>query len=325
MNIIGHQKILQFLQKSIVNNVLSHAYLFYGPKYIGKTKVAEYFIANLLCVKKKKPCGQCSNCQQILKRIHPDIIWISDSFSSIGLTKQGKIGIAQARQIKEFLFSSPFSGPYKVAIIEQADSLTLQAANALLKLLEEAPKKSIIILITRSFAHVPVTLRSRCQVLRFSFPLRSEIISFLKNKFSLKEKKAVEILDAALGRPGLAIGFAQEPGQLSQERKMIKEFIDFLSEDSLEYRFRLANLILNSKISPSQALDNLLKVIRDLLLLKLGLQSSDKIFSRELKKISPKYSQKELRRLISRILQTQFWLAANVNQRIAIEDLFVNK
>ncbi|MBL7142021.1 DNA polymerase III subunit delta' [Patescibacteria group bacterium] len=327
MEVIGHQKVIQFLQKSIVNNKLSHAYLFYGPKHVGKTKVAEYFTASLFCPEKKElssqPCGQCSSCQQVLKRIHPDVYWVSDPPNSA--VKQRRIGIDQARQIKKDLFLSPFSAPYKIAIIEQADNLTIQAANSFLKLLEEAPKKSIIILIARSFYRLPATLRSRCQILRFSFPLEDEIIAFLKDKFALNKKRATEILNLALGQPGLAIEFAQEPERIDKEKQTISRFITFLAGEGIEDRFRLANFILDSEIGPNRALNNLLKVVRDLILFKLDLQPSDESLNREFKKLVQKYSKKDLQNLISQILQTQFWLLANVNQKLAIENLLINQ
>ena len=329
MKLIGHQKIIEFLKKSISNHQPAHAYLFYGPKHIGKTRVAEIFTANLFCLNKKASsftsCGECLACQQLVKKIHPDLMWLGDLSSSIELTAQGKIGIDQARQIKEFLFSSPFSAPYKAVIIEEAGNLTLSAINAFLKLLEEPPANSIIILIIRSFAHLPATLRSRCQILRFSFPLKNEIIDFLKEKFSLKEKKAVEILSLALGRPGLAIQFAQDFEKIKQERRLINEFIALLSKDDTESRFQLAGLILNSPVSPHQALNDLLKLVRDLILIKLDLRPSDESFSPQLKKLAQRYSQKDLQSLINQILKTQFWLAANVNQKLAVENLLINQ
>ncbi len=329
MEVVGHQKILKFLQRGAINNQLAHSYLFYGPKHIGKNKVAEDFISNLFCPNKKKnsffSCGTCSSCQQLIKKIHPDFIYLGNSFSSIELTPQGKIGVEQARQIKEFLYSSPFSAPYKVVIIEDTDNLTLPAANALLKLLEEPPLKSIIILISRSFTYLPATLRSRCQILRFSFPLKEEIINFLKQEYSLKEEKAKEILSLALGRPGLAIQFAQDFKKMEQERALLNDFISLLSENDSESKFRLVNLILNAKKSPQQALDNLARLLRDVILVKLNLCPADQSIATQLKSLAQKYTQKDLQNLVNQIFKTQLLLAANVNQKLAIENLIINQ
>jgi len=329
MEVIGHQKILKFLQRSTINNQLVHSYLFYGPKHIGKNKVAEIFISNLFCPNKKKnsllPCGTCLSCQQLKKKIHPDFIYLGNSFSSIELTPQGKIGVEQARQIKEFLYSSPFSAPYKVVIIEETDILTLPAANALLKLLEEPPLKSIIILISQSFTYLPATLRSRCQILRFSFPLKEEIINFIRQEFSLKEKKVEEILSLALGRPGLAIQFAQDFKKIEQERALINDFISLLSKNDSESKFQLVDLILNTKKSPQQALNNLARLLRDMILVKLNLCPADQSIIIQLKSLAQKYPQKDLQNLINQIFKTQFLLAANVNPKLAIENLIINQ
>ncbi|MBU4369431.1 hypothetical protein KKG58_01565 [Patescibacteria group bacterium] len=329
MEVIGHQKILKFLQRSAINNQLAHSYLFYGPKHIGKNKVAEVFVSNLFCLNKKKnsflPCGTCTSCQQLLKKIHPDFIYLGSSFSSFELTPQGKIGVEQTRQIKEFLYSSPFSAQYKVVIIEETDNLTLPAANALLKLLEEPPLRSIIILISRSFTYLPATLRSRCQVLRFSFPLKEEIIKFLKQEFFLKEEKAKEILGLAIGRPGLAIQFAQNFKEIEQERSLINDFISLLSKNDSESKFRLVDLILNTKKSPQQTLNNLTRLLRDLILVKLNLCPADKSISIQLRDLAQKYTQKDLQNLINQIFKTQLLLAANVNQKLAIENLLINQ
>lgn len=329
MEIIGHQKILKFLQRSATNNQLVHSYLFYGPKHIGKNKVAEDFISNLFCPNKKKnsflSCGTCSSCQQLIKKIHPDFIYLGSSFSSFELTPQGKIGVEQARQIKEFFYSSPFSAPYKVVIIEETDNLTLQAVNALLKLLEEPPLKSIIILISRSFTYLPATLRSRCQILRFSFPLKKEIIHFLKQKHSLKEEKAKEILSLALGRPGLAIQFAQNFKGIEQERSLINDYISLLNKNDSESKFQLVDLILNAKKNPQQALDNLARLLRDIILVKLNLCPTDQSIATQLKGLAQKYTQKDLQNLINQIFKTQLLLVANVNKKLAIENLIINQ
>lgn len=318
MNIIGHRKNVYFLEKSIANNRLAHAYLFYGPKHIGKTRVAEYFISRLFCRNEKSPCGQCVSCQQILKRIHPDVFWLSGSL------KKEKTGIEQVRQVQEFLFSSPFAASYKIAIIEGADNLTLQAANSFLKVLEEPPKRSIVILITRSFNDLLPTLRSRCQILRFSFPLKDEIITHLREYFSLNKKESSEILNLSLGQPGLAIEFARNAEKIKQKRELINQFISLLNENSAEDKFKLAGLIMDSETSPERGLDNLLIVARDLILTKLGIPPSNGFFEKQLKILSQKYSQKNLQAFIENILQTRLFLAANVNPKMAVENLLIN-
>ncbi len=317
--IIGHQRIIKFLQKSIVNNRLAHAYLFYGPAHIGKSRVAEYLAASLICENhpsasgaKTEPCGKCVNCQQVFKGLHPDVIWIS---RPVG---KSQISINQIRQLKANLSLTPLCGLAKIAIIKGADDLTIQAANSFLKLLEEAPKKTVIILVARSFYSVFSTLRSRCQILRFSFPPKKEIILHLVKSFGLTEKKAKFILALALGRPGLAIDFAKHSEKVIEHVELAEQCITLLAEDTLYSRFKLAGLILNS---PN--LNGLLQLIRDLILIKLGNEASDDSMS-GFKKIAKLYSKERLTKFAFEILKTQFWLSRNVNQKLAIENLLIN-
>lgn len=311
MEIVGHHRVIEFLQKSIRNNKLAHAYLFYGPRHIGKTSIAQYLAIHLLCLK-RKACGTCLSCKQVLSRIHPDVYWLSDKKS---------IGIDAVRNIISMLNREPLSGDYKVAIIEQADNLTIQAANSFLKLLEEASQRTIIILIARSFYHLPVTIRSRCQILRFSIPLREDVASFLKKKFDLKKEQIAEILHLSMGRPGLAITLAKDPDIFHEHREIMHEFMNSLLKDNLEDKLALVNVILNSQQS---ALTSLLILIRTLILIKLDYPLIERITNEKLKVLSKKYSIDRLVQMAFRILQTESQLNYNVNKRLAIENLLIN-
>lgn len=310
MKIIGHQKIIQFLQKSIDNHKLAHAYLFYGPEHIGKTTVAENFITRLLCLKGKS-CGRCLGCKQALKHIHPDLNWISDS----------PIGIDSIREVIKFVSLKPLVAPYRVVIIEQADTLTIQAANAFLKLLEEAPAKSIIILITKNLHYLPATLRSRCQILRFSLPPKEELVKFFKSQFNLKQEEIKKLLFLSLSRPGLAIKLIQDPEAMDKYQQVIDKFINVLSVDNFEDKLNLTGFILDSA---SDNLNHLLVVIRMLILAKFDDQSIDGKFNQVFQNLVKKYDQEKLVEMAYQVLNTQFLLRYNVNQRLAIENLLIN-
>jgi len=325
MEIIGHHRIIQFLQKSIINNKLAHAYLFYGPAHIGKSKVAEYLAASLVCQNqgpRAGPCGECINCQQVLKHLHPDIYWISEPvrpakfYEAKPASKDKRqIRINQIRQLKERLTLTPFSATYKIAIIEEAENLTIQAANSLLKLLEEPPQKAIIILVSKSLSGIPATIRSRTQILRFSLPPFSETISFLKKNFGLSCEKAWNLLSLALGQPGLAIEFVENPEKLILYQEKMAELVKILSEpQEVHYRFEKVLTI---------PLEVWLGVIRDLILVKLGLRPSNPALKGSLKDLAGAYSKKKLADIASQILETQFYLSHNVNEKLAMENLLL--
>ena len=135
-NIIGHNKITSFLETGIKNDKLSHAYLFHGPKSIGKKTLTKQFILNLLChtenpEKPEIPCLNCDSCRQTQKNANPDVIWIKKEADKKNIT------VEQIRELEGKLSIHSFFKSYKIAVIENAEDMNLASANALLKTLEE--------------------------------------------------------------------------------------------------------------------------------------------------------------------------------------------
>jgi len=317
MNIVGHQKIIKFLKNSIRNKRLCQSYLFCGPEHIGKETTAIYFAASLLCNSQNFPCEQCESCRQVFQGKHPDVYYV-------GKINDKEISIDQIRKVKRVSNLAPLSGSSKIVIIEEADSLTIPAANSLLKLLEDTPPNVFIILLARGFGNLPVTLRSRCQILRFLPPSSGELSCFLKKEFNLSLIDAQKISNLSLNLPGLAIKLAQKKEEGFKNRgDLMEKFIFFLSErDNLENKFQLANLIL--KFDTKQTLFFLLQFIRDLTLVKLKLNPSITLEKRKLLDLSEKYSQIELYLFMDQILRTQSWLDRHANKRLSIENLIIN-
>lgn len=323
MIIIGHEKIIQFLDKSVESQHLSHAYLFYGPSHIGKSKVAEYFVAKNFCLERNGPCGQCFQCQQVFKNLHPDVFWLKDSL--LDALENKKISVEQSRQIKNFLFSSPLAGRKKIVIIEKAENLSLSAVNALLKILEEPPGDGIIILISQGFKSLPATIRSRCQILRFSLPPREQALKFLQKEFSFKRERAEEVFDLSDGKIGLAIEFSQNQQTLELKKELIERFLDFFENNWTKNRFRMADLIISWEDSPQKNLNALLFLIRDIIMIKRGAVPLNRFIAARLKNFSSKCSQEKLISFIYQINRTQLLLTANVNAKMAVENLLINQ
>ena len=317
MNIVGHQKIIEFLKNSIKNKRLAQSYLFCGSEHIGKKTTAIYFAASLLCDVKDFPCQECESCCHVFKGRHPDIY-------SVGKIDDKDISIDQIRKVKGIVSLAPLSGSSKVVIIEDADSLTISAANSLLKLLEDTPPHVFIILLVRGFSNLPTTVRSRCQILRFLPPSIEELSRFLKEKFSLSLIEAQKISNLSLNLPGLAIKLAEDKEKGFRDYENLTEkFIFFLSErNNLENKFKLADLIL--KFDIKQTLFFLLQFIRDLALVKLGLNPSSTLEKNKLLNLSKKYSQTELYLFMNQILKTQIWLNKYANKKLSIENLILN-
>ena len=147
--LVGNDHIVEYLAKSIANNNIGGSYIFTGPDNLGKTTVAKYFANALVCLNKEQgegilPCGQCSACEQVNKQIHGDVHLIKKE------KDKKNISIEQVREFIRVLGMASFLNSYKIGIIKHAESLSLEASNALLKTLEEPKVKVIIILVSSS-------------------------------------------------------------------------------------------------------------------------------------------------------------------------------
>lgn len=191
----GHERIKRVLDLQVRGGSMPHAYLFRGPESVGKHTLAHEFGARLQ--------GIAS-----LGHNHPDYHRLDGAVDS---------GVEQVRHFLQKLNSKPFVGPYTVAIIDNAQELTREAANALLKLLEE-PKQSIILFLIVQGTDVLPTIASRCQI--FSFNRFTEFA--LKEFASVKKmESAPEILQLSSGRPGLLTRFLQDNDYYESMRKLV--------------------------------------------------------------------------------------------------------
>ena len=161
-DITGHEQIVKSLKESIKNNMVSHAYIFCGLKGSGKKLVADAFAKVLNCrnMQNEEGCGKCHSCIQFESRNNPDVFYVK-------ATKTKSISVDDIReQVIEKVKTKPYSYNYKIFIIDKADTLTVQAQNALLKTLEEPPKYVVIMLLSQSMESFLPTVLSRCVVMK---------------------------------------------------------------------------------------------------------------------------------------------------------------
>lgn len=186
--VLGQPQVVQTLKNAIASDRLSHAYLFTGPKGVGKTSVARLLARAANCTNEdpaKRPCGECQNCQTAIGG-HLDLIEIDAASNR---------GIDDARALREKITSAPSMGRYKIYIIDEVHMLTTEAFNALLKTLEEPPEHAIFIMATTEAHKLPETIISRTQ--RFTFrPIPKEVIA--KHLAAIAKSEKIDITPDAL-------------------------------------------------------------------------------------------------------------------------------
>ncbi|HOJ49845.1 MAG TPA: DNA polymerase III subunit gamma/tau [Spirochaetota bacterium] len=232
---IGQEHIVEILKNSIKNNTISHAYLFSGPRGVGKTSTARVFAKALNCEKGPSinPCNKCKNCVEITKGISPDVIEIDAASNR---------GIDQIREIRSNVQYLPAYSRYKVYIIDEVHMLTDAAFNALLKTLEEPPSHVVFILATTEPHKVKLTIRSRCQHFRFKALSIKEIkdhLAIVCNKLGIKyENNALEIIARlAEGSVRDSLSILDQVAIYSNfdiKEKAIKEIIGYIPDEIIE-------------------------------------------------------------------------------------------
>lgn len=205
-DLLGHRNTRSFLQNAVVQQRLAHALLFAGADGIGKRSMALALAAWMSCEALEAQarsadsdaCGTCASCRQIAGGAHPDVLLVQ--------VPQGKkeIGVDQARHLKRFTQLAALRAAVKVAIVDDAQQLTLAAQNALLKTLEEPPNHSLLILIASTPDALLSTVRSRCQRVSFA-PLGDADVRALLDRHGSSGDVAAPLLALAEGSIGRAL------------------------------------------------------------------------------------------------------------------------
>ena len=223
--VVGQEQVTVTIKNSIVQGKIAHAYLFSGPRGVGKTTTARILAKTINCEKfpTKEPCNKCSSCQQISNGSSLDVIEIDAASNR---------GIEQIRELRENASFAPASSKYKVYIVDEAHQITADAFNALLKTLEEPPPYIVFILATTQPEKLPLTILSRCQHFRFRL-INDETIKECLRKICASEK--IEIEDGALDVIcSEAAGSVRDAESIleqvisSSEKKVTQEKVEFV-------------------------------------------------------------------------------------------------
>ena len=324
--IIGQEHVVKTLTNAISMGRISHAYLFYGTRGVGKTTIARLLAKAVNCQNRKngeyEPCNQCISCYEINEGNALDLIEIDAASNR---------GIDEIRNLKEGINIVPVKSKYKVYIIDEAHQLTKEASNALLKTLEEPPQHAIFILCTTEFSKILPTIASRCQRFEFkklTLPQIVKRLEFICSSEGVRvEKEALEIIArAAEGSSRDAESLLNEVINLQPDmikKKTVEEILGIVGVESVsrlveffikkEKKKALEYLdqIFQRGIDVENFSKRLISYLRDLLLVKINPEIFDKdnIFTKEereeLKRQMKEFSEDDLKKILKIFLEAQ--------------------
>jgi DNA polymerase-3 subunit delta' len=312
-DIIGHERQKRFLSYLMERGNIPHAFLFCGQEGIGKRKVATEIARRLFC-QVRTGCGECRPCIKLDRGNHPDFVVIQN---------EGSIGIEDSRMIAKEISEYPFEQDRRVIIIDNAETMTTEAANALLKTLEEPPPYNHFFIITSSEGEIPLTIRSRCTRVAFSPLSRDQLELYFSGRPDIDPDKARLLACISFGSIGSGLFWLDE-GNFSLRVKMAEA----LSGRSKGFVLAssLAEKASSTDRSLSMYLAFLLSFFRDLFVKKTMGHTSPFITNTDLEDILDDTGGDLawIEESLKRIQETVRVMRYNVNRWLLMEDLLIH-
>ena len=320
--VIGQDKILALLGHSLKEDNIAHAYLLVGPRHVGKRTLALNLAQALNCDDPEPPCSQCHSCHRILEGKHADV-------TCLGLASQVEIGIDDIRGLQRLANLPPYEGKCKVFIIDEAEYLSTEAANSLLKILEEPPPKVVWLLLAAEERHLLPTIISRCQRLELKPTPSKQIQQILTDSYNVDLDKAKLLVRLCHGCLGWALSSLADNELLHQRSQKIDKLASLLTA-SLEQRFAYAQELAiqfnQDRRSIMEVMDTWLNWWHDLMLIKGDYKEAITNVDYEviLEKQANEMSLKEIKDFTATLCLTEEDISRNVNARLAFESLMLN-
>lgn len=319
-DIIGHEQIINHLKSAVKLNKVSHAYILSGEKGSGKKTVANAFARMLQCEGEgEKPCGTCRSCRQAESNNHPDIIRIIHE-------KPNTISIDDIReQLVGDIQIKPYQSKYKIYIVPDAEKMTVQAQNALLKTIEEPPAYAVILFLTTNASSFLPTILSRCVVLTMKPVPDEEVRHYLMEHVEVPDYQADIAVAFAQGNIGKAVQLAT-----SEYFNEIKTSAIHLLKNIPKYDISDINAAVKSiadyKVDIQDYLDILAVWYRDVLYFKATKDPNGLIFKDQIQAIREQThngSYEGMEKILESLQRAKERLNANVNFDLTMELLFL--
>ena len=316
-DIIGQESIKKHLQTAIKTGNLSHAYIINGEYGSGRQTIASALAKTIQCQSKTDDtdaCGVCTSCKHAESHNHPDIKYITHDKTSISVNDIRE-------QLNNDISIKPYSSEYKIYIIPDANKMTEQAQNALLKTIEEPPVYAIIILLTENCDSLLPTIRSRCVTLTMNPVEKDKICTYLENKFQLEPEQAQIAANYCQGNIGKAIRFASSSDFIEMKNQVLKLLKNLDSMDIASIIDTIKEFSTH-KNDINDYLDLMLLWYRDVLMFKVTKDANLLLYSDEYSAISEQATKRDyenIENIIAAIDKAKVRLKANVNFDVTIE------
>ena len=319
-DVVGHKDILKYISSAVENNRVSHAYILNGERGSGKKMLANLFAMTLLCeTGDNEPCGKSHSCKQAESGNHPDIIRVTHE-------KPNSISVDDIRtQVNNTVDIKPYQGPYKVYIIPQADMMTPQAQNAILKTIEEPPSYAVFLLLTENAETLLPTINSRCVMLKLRNIKDTLIKKYLMENLEIPDYKADMCTAFAQGNMGRAIMLANSD-HFNEIREEAVQLLKHISEMELNEIVAAVKNISVYKLEITDYLDIIMIWYRDVLLYKATKEIDKVVFKDQLQSIKEqarKSSYEGIELILESLEKAKARLKANVNFDLVMELLFL--
>lgn len=325
--VVGQDRAVDLLRRGLESGRLAHAYLFVGPRHVGKMTLALNLAQALNCQEEERPCGACRSCHRIALGHHPDVQVLGRNHSADATKKE--IGRDRMIEIQHAASLRPYEGSHRVFIIDGAEHLSEDAANSLLKTLEEPPANVVFLLLSTDQGLLPATIVSRCQKIELPPIPTKTVEQALIEHWGAAADRARGLARMCHGGLGWAIS-ALGDETLTGERAQKLEQLISLSDASIEERFayagQLATRFAKKRESVSEELELWREWWRDLLLIKGDCAAPIVHIAQEamLRREAEHHSLTHIHSFTKAIGAAMEQLEQNANPRLVLENLMLD-
>ena len=304
-DLVGHSPMLEQMMRSVQAGRIVHALLFVGPRGTGRHTAAGLLARAMLCTGESKPCGVCPACKMALSGNHPDL--------RLFTSEKRSVGIDVVREMIDYLSLKPYAGGLHVAILEQAERMTANAQNALLKTLESPPGDAVIFLLADNTSALLPTILSRCQSVRFNGLSPEDCSAALKQR-GFAPARADMLAEVSQGSVGRALEIDAEEGYFDLRQKVFQSLEALKGPDTVA---AASQLLADEKDDSADILEMLELIARDLMLMQNGGRIAEAADAERLGRLRLKGS-----RLLEDVLELRAHLAGNMQWVSALEYMF---